>query len=145
MAMIRDSRAPKRRGSLIIELFVAATLLAVLLLTVATQIISQRRAMIDVRHRQLAMDELSNKMNELLAHEDLSSMLPSEFEISPQLASVMPDASLHGERVEESVCGQRVVLTLKWNQHVPHSDLQLVGWSVRSNGVSKPADAESER
>jgi len=118
------------------DLIVAAILTMALIGTLTTCTIRSSRLMMETRHQQLALDELSNQLERLLSLNEkerrkaLSELVPSD-----DVASALPEASLVAETIDDQQ-GTRILLSLNWNHGVPSTPVRLVGWT-------QPRTAES--
>ena len=116
------------RGSAMLDLIVAAVLVSALITTVTTITVRTTRLLKEARHQQLALDELSNHIETLVAQQDadLTSALAS-LKLSEPLLNAAPAATLASQVIED-VNGKRIVLELAWNSFPTSAPLQLVGW-----------------
>ena len=116
------------RGSTVTELVVAATILATLMGILAPLTVRTGWVWRDSRHHQLALDELSNHLDRLLAlsPEKRESEL-SSLEVSDAVRWALPDAKLSAKEVSDRD-GQRLELSIDWRRKGPALPLTLIGW-----------------
>lgn len=117
-----------RRGSLLSEVIVAATILAVAVGVVGKASFKFRKLWNDTRHFQLASDELGNQMRRLrlLDRESAQSQIQS-LEIDETVAAILPEAQLQGRVVDDEL-GVRIVLTINWQRIGEPKPVELIGW-----------------
>ena len=110
------------------DLIVAAVLVSALITTVTTIAVRTTRLLKEARHQQLALDELSNHIETLVAQHDadLASAL-ANLKLSEPMLHAAPDATLTSQVIED-VNGKRIVLELALNSFPTSAPLQLVGW-----------------
>jgi hypothetical protein len=117
-----------RCGSAVIELIVAATLLITGLSLLGTVAFRTGKLWQDTRHRQLALDELTNQLERLTSFEESQiDELLEELTLSTAVDSVLPSAKLSGRKLSDDN-GTRVVLEIEWNRLGAAEPLTLVGW-----------------
>ncbi len=129
-----DIRSP-HRGSLLIELVIAAGLLAVILsLTVKVlgQVGQQRRA---AERRQRALVEVSNAMERITArpYDEITPQNASAVRLSPDAAVALPGAEMNITVHDEPVSGvssRRVAVRLRWRDSAGQweAPVRLVTW-----------------
>ncbi len=129
-----DVRSP-HRGSLLVELVIAAGLLAVILsLTVKVlgQVGQQRRA---AERRQRALVEASNAMERITArpYDEITSQNAGAVKLSPDATATLPGAELNVDVRDESVSGvssRRVAVRLRWRGSAGEweAPVRLVTW-----------------
>lgn len=104
----------KRRALSAIEVFVSLTILSAGLTLSAQLVVRHHRLLLDQRQYRLAMDELSNQI-EQLAQLPLSERTAALADLQPRdLAKRhLPDAALQSELVAEDF-GQRLTLSITW-------------------------------
>lgn len=122
--MIFDSRP--RRGTSLIELLVAATLL-LSGITVVTQLtVAAGRMWQQTRHERLAMEELSNQLEYLIALEpDQRATALQALAPSPLAVEVLPEVNLTADAIADQD-GSRLELSLVWGGRP--KPITLVGW-----------------
>ncbi|WP_145092674.1 PB1 domain-containing protein [Rosistilla carotiformis] len=111
-----------------IELVVSATLLVALIGTFAPMSLSSGRMWQQTRHHQLALDELSNQMDRLLAlPEDQRGAELDLLEPSAAVQAALPEASLTAAEVSDED-GTRLTVAIDWQRPTPSQPLSLTGW-----------------
>ncbi|MCA9182034.1 MAG: hypothetical protein KDA51_11295 [Planctomycetales bacterium] len=117
-----------RRGSMLTELMVAAGLLATAMGLVATCAVADQRLQRMQREHRLAVDELSNQLERLLA------LPPSEVDIGVQqlepsdwITERLPEIQLTAQRHRDEL-GDRVELQLQWKRAGNPPPLVAVAW-----------------
>jgi hypothetical protein len=117
-----------RRGSMITECLVAASVLVLGIGIVAKSNSSLMRLWEDTRCQQLALDELTNQLSYLtrLDDEDLQQAL-DQLAVSPEIAATLIEARLEGIRIQDEF-GDRIELSIHWQQLVPMLPMKLTGW-----------------
>ncbi len=127
------------------ELVVACTLLASVMTLFVPTVIRSGHARRDLRHHRLALDELSNQMEQLtqLSAEELSSGV-EQLQLSEIASGALPDARLSASLVE-SEDGLRLTLQLAWgNTGRRTNPLTLNTWIYPSTDDDRPS-AEKEQ
>ena len=121
---------PKRRGLMITELIVAATLLITALSLVVTLSFRTGKLWQDSRHYKLAVEELTNQLERLtvLDETELDAAL-AELETSETIQSALPNPRLSGTKLSDEN-GPRVILEIQWDRIGQAEPLTLVGWLV---------------
>lgn len=82
----------------------------------------------DIRHEQLAMDELSNQIDRLTALERpqraaaLAELVPSK-----PAQRALPNVKLQAQTVKDQA-GTRLVVSIHWDRKIESKPLALVGW-----------------
>ena len=119
---------PRRRGLMVTELIVAATLLVVIMSVVGALTVRCGRLWQDSRHYRLAIDELTNQLERLTAlnEADLAGAI-AELSPSQQIRSALPSPFLSAERLADEN-GSRLVLQLTWDRLGKKTPVTLVGW-----------------
>lgn len=123
-------------GFAMLELLVAAGLLATAVSLVATCAVAAQRVQRLQQQHTLAVDELSNQLERLTAlpPSDIDSVLqqlqPSEWALQR-----LPGASVSGKRVDDE-WGGRVELQLQWSRIGSPPPLVAVAW-LRSESTTK--------
>ena len=119
---------PRRGGFTITELLIAATLLITLTSVFGSLSVRCRRLHQQSRHYQVAVNELSDQLDRLLALDDASrtaaidNLKPSQW-----VNTVLPAPSLAGDVVDDAN-GPRIVLRLSWTRQGNPPPVTLVGW-----------------
>jgi hypothetical protein len=115
---------------MVTELIVAAAVLMLGIGVVAKSNSSLLRLWEDTRHHQLAMDELSNRLDLLtrLSGEDLQQAI-QQLQVSSDIAAVLPDADLKAILIQDQF-GDRIELSLQWKRVGTGKPIRLVGWIV---------------
>ena len=102
----------------------------------------------DVRHYNLAIDELSNQLERLTAmasperKKAISELLPSE-----AIDSILIDVSLKAEEIRDDD-GKRIAISIQWDRGGPAAPLTLVGWimppylTLLAERASRPVKCE---
>ena len=113
----RCNRTPTpRRGSLILELFVAFTLLVAVLSVATPLVVRHGRLLASARHYRLALEELTNQAEQLSAlgvaevERQVKQLKPSDFTVAH-----LPGAEVSGQVVDASF-GKRVTLSIVWDE-----------------------------
>jgi hypothetical protein len=107
---------------------VAAVLLATAIGLVAQGAVSAQRMALDMRHYQLAVDELSGQLASLVEMGDSDRELAlTSLQLSAHVASRLPAANLDYE-IEDDEHGRRLVLSLQWKRIGDPPPLILVAW-----------------
>jgi hypothetical protein len=116
------------RGSAVIELIVAATLLITGLSLLGTVAFRTGKLWQDTRHYQLAINELTNQLERLtsLDESEIDEQL-GELTVSTAVENVLPFAKLSGRKLIDDN-GTRVVLEIEWDRLSKAEPLTLVGW-----------------
>lgn len=128
MIPLHAKLSKRRNGLMVTELIVAATLLVVIVTVVGSLTVRCGRLWQDTRHYRLALDELSNHLEQLttLDEDDLEVAI-AELAPSPQIRSVLPNPVLAAETIADEN-GNRIVLQLSWDRLGKKSPVKLVGW-----------------
>ena len=120
--------APIRRGTTLTELVVAASLLVGSLGIIAQLTVRTGRLWQDIRHQQLALDELSNQIERLTAlDQPLRSAALAELVPSVPIQRTLPSAKLSAETLPDAD-GTRLVVSINWDRRTKSSPLSLVAW-----------------
>ena len=120
------------------DLVVAAVLTTTLIGTLTTSTVRSMRLMKDTRDQQLALEELSNQLERLMAldevtrNEEINALMPSN-----EVARALEDATLKADLIEDEQ-GQRLIVSLNWNRGADANPKQLVGWIKPSLQDSTP-------
>ncbi len=127
MSMNRYGRR-RRHGGTIADLLVAATLLGMLITTLMTLTVQSGRLRQQTRQQQLALDELTNQLQRLLAlDEDKRTSSLENLESSEEIKSTLPPFILHAEEIDDEE-GKWMQLTLTWQPPRNSPPVSLVGW-----------------
>lgn len=120
------------------DLVVAAVLTTTLIGTLTTSTVRSMRLMKDTRDQQLALEELSNQLERLMAldevtrTEEINALMPSN-----EVARALEDATLNADLIEDEQ-GRRLIVSLNWNRGADANPKQLVGWIKPSLKDSTP-------
>jgi hypothetical protein len=131
----------RRTATSTLEVIVACTLMSSVLTVFTPLVVKHRRLLAAQRDYRLALDEVSNQLERLVAlsEDDLPAALaqlkPSEF-----AAARLPGAELRGE-LSNIDFGQRLKLELTWDEPQRRErPVSLAAWlSPRSGSRSDPA------
>jgi hypothetical protein len=121
-------RMPRRTAVAMFDLVVAAVLTTTLVGTLTTSAIRSIRLMKDTRDQHLALEELSNQLERLIALEDddrakaLETLVPSD-----EVKHTLIDAKLEAEVIEDKQ-GKRLLVSLNWERGGNATPKRLVGW-----------------
>ena len=117
-----------RRGYMMTDLVVAATLLVAVLSVVTPLAVRSGRLWQDSRHYRLAVDELSNQLERLTSlNQAQRETALAELSPSPQVRDRLQNAVLKAETIDD-VDGRRLVLQLQWDRVGPAKPVSLVAW-----------------
>ena len=111
-----------------IECVVAAGVLMIAMGTVTTMAFRISRMWAQTGHQRIAMDELSNQIEQIVDTEPdqiddlIESLQPSQVALES-----LDQPELSGTRVRDET-GDRVTLVLKWRSPYPIAPVQLTGW-----------------
>ncbi len=131
MCQKKSSRSRYRRGTTVVDLLVAATLLATMITTVMTLTVRGGRLRQQTRQHQLALDELANQLQRLLSlDDDARAASLRELEPSPHLQSSLPGCTLKAETPGDD----RLVLSLNWDRPIDSVPVRLTGWTDAAKG-----------
>lgn len=124
---MKNKHSP-RRGLVMTELVVAATLLITALSLVVTLSFRTGKLWQDSRHYKLAVEELTNQLERLtiLDEAELDAAL-AEPAVSDAIQTALPNPRLSGTKVSDEN-GTRVVLEIQWDRIGKAEPLTLVGW-----------------
>ena len=129
-----------RAGTTMAEVLVAAVLLVTLFSVAATTVVQTTGIWRQISQSELAMDELANQIERLLAipdqmlDESIADLTPSETTMA-----ALPGANLKATRISDQN-GERIELSLKWTRFPPGQPVTLVGWI----DASDPGDEQGE-
>jgi len=117
-----------RSGFTATEMLVAATLLVSAIAVVSPLTVKTGRLWQDTRHYRLALDELSNQLEQLtlLQADELEAAL-EELTPSPMAIRVLVNPELTAERFNDAD-GARLKLSLRWDRPGGSPPLGLVAW-----------------
>lgn len=116
------------RGFVLTEVLVAAIVLVAVVSVVTQLAVRSGRLRLDTRHHQVALEELSNQLDRLLALDEparttaLENLTPSSL---AQSALSSPELTA---QILEDVDGRRLVLSLVWNRFGKREPVTLIGW-----------------
>lgn len=126
-----NSHFPHRRirmGFTLAELLVAATLLVAGLAFVTQGTIQTKRLMQDVRHYNLACDELSNQLERLTSlPSDERKKAISDLQPSGAVGAILVNVALKAEEILDED-GERIAISIQWDRGGPAAPMTLVGW-----------------
>lgn len=113
--MLRIRYLADRRGTTMIELMIACSLLATLILVVVPSVIRIRQVQRTMRHDRIATDELSNQLERLtqLTYLQIKAEI-SELTASEFATNGLPNPKLRGE-IKESEFGYQIALEISWD------------------------------
>ena len=125
-----------RSGITLVELMVAAALVVSGLAIIGKLSIASGRMWQQTRHEQVALEELSNQLERLIAlppaqrGDAIAQLKPSAF-----AAERLPGVTIAAQSLEDHA-GQRIALQINWNRFFPAKPLTLVGWFGASSSNS---------
>ena len=134
-------RPSPRRGFSLLEMFVAGTLVAILLsicLQVMKATAEQQRA---IEHRQLAVQEAANLMERLCARPwpQLTPETVRPLELREEIRQVLPGAELAVDVAQPPGDPQakRIAVEIRWQgkSHRAMRPVRLVAWKYRPEGT----------
>lgn len=135
----------RRRGTSMIELLVAFTLLAAVMSSALPLVVRHGRLLMSARHYRLALDEVSAQMDRLtaLSGDEIQAEL-DRLEVSAFTRERLADAELTGE-LQPTDWGRRLTLSLIWQEaQRATAPVQLVGWIGGNDDEAPAAGAEGE-
>ena len=133
----------RRHAVSLIEVIIAAALLITLVAVTGRLATASQRVWQQTRYQQLAMDELANRMDYLLALPDSTrSEQISSLEVSPWIAVILPTPKLEGEPINDEL-GSRLRLRLRWGEGERSTSCELVGWIAAPTTNALTLGAES--
>lgn len=119
---------------------VAATLMVSTMAIVAPLTVRAGRLWQDVRHRQLAIDALSNELERLTSMtEEQRTQEIGQLAPPAHLQDILPSVILNGELLP-GPDGTRLILKLNWDRPGNPEPISLVGWLD-----SMPAGVDANR
>jgi hypothetical protein len=129
------NRSP-RRGLMMTELIVAASLLISSLSLLVTLSFRTGKLWQDSRHYSLAVNELTNQLERLttLEEDEIDGQL-TELEPSAAIQAALPNPRLTGEKIVDEY-GTRVMLAIEWDRPGNAKPLSLMAW------LSPPTEEE---
>ncbi len=146
----RDQRLSQRRGSMLTELIVAAGLLVTSISLLATGAVAGWKLQRLERQQNVAADELSNQLEQLLALSPAAAVAAiAQLEPSSWALQTLPSAELSGELIDDQF-GSRIVLEIQWQRIGDSTPLIAVGWldtaqeSLLNQTIASPGDADEE-
>lgn len=144
----RDQRLRPLRGSMLTELIVAAGLLVTSISLLATGAVAGWKLQRLERQQNVAADELSNQLEQLLALSPAVAAIP-QLEPSSWALQTLPNAELSGELIDDQF-GRRIVLEIQWQRTGDSTPLIAVGWldttheTLLNQTIASPGDANEE-
>ncbi len=144
----RNRRLSPRRGSMLTELMVAAGLLVTSISLLATGTVAGWKLQRLERQQNVATDELSNQLEQLLAlsPEAVADAI-AQLEPSAWALQTLPNAELSAELIDDHF-GSRIVLEIQWQRIGDSTPLIAVGWldtsqeSLAHQNIASPGDAD---
>ena len=117
-----------RRGTMAVELMVAASLVACMIGILAPLAVRASRVAMGARQVRLALSELSNQLDRLttLQLDQIDEAL-EDLEVSEEVSRVLPEAKLRGNLISDDD-GSRLVLSIDWERPTEAPPISLVGW-----------------
>lgn len=118
----------RRCGTTMTELVVAATLMVSTMAIVAPLTVRTGRLWQDIRHHQLAMDELSSELERLVSltseqrEQAIADLVPTD-----DLQASLPSPTLSAETIRDAD-GTRLRLSMNWTRAGKPKPVTLVGW-----------------
>ena len=130
----------RRHGSVLLEVSVAAGLVAVAMIAVAQLLAVAARQDRSIEQRQLAAQEAANSLEQVLARpwNELNSEWLQSLSLTPQSRRLLPDGQLvcELETLAEEPAVKRVVATVSWKANVhERNQLQLTAWRFQSEST----------
>ena len=127
----------RRHGSTLIEVSIAAGLVAVAMIAVAQLIAVAARQDRSIEQRQLAAQEAANSLELVLARpwNDLNSEWLQSLTLTPESQRMLPNGRLvcEFETLAEEPNVKKVVATVTWNATVhERKQLKLFAWRFQS-------------
>lgn len=127
----------RRHGSTLIEVSIAAGLVAVAMIAVAQLLAVAARQDRSIEHRQLAAQEAANSLELVLARpwNELNSEWLQSLSLSPQSERLLPDGKLvcELETLAEEPAVKKVVTTVTWKATAhERNQLKLCAWRFQS-------------
>jgi len=125
-----------RSGITLVELMVAAMLVISGLAIIGKLSIASGRMWQQTRHEQVALEELSNQLERLVAlppeqrRDAIAQLEPSAFAVER-----LPGVTITSQSLKDHA-GQRITLQINWNRFFPAKPLTLVGWFGASSSNS---------
>jgi hypothetical protein len=128
---------PQRRGVTLIETTVALGLLLTVMSVTASLAVRNQRLLADNRAYRLAVDELSNRLDLLVALPAEEATTAIEALSDEKLPGPLAGATIEGA-IESEDFGRRVSLKLTWPATVKRRpDIALSAWSYVDSGVQE--------
>jgi Tfp pilus assembly protein PilV len=127
----------RRHGSTLIEVSIAAGLVAVAMIAVAQLIAVAARQDRSIEQRQLAAQEAANSLELVLARpwNEVNSEWLQSLTLSPESQRILPDGKLVCElqTLAEEPAVKKVVATVSWNATAhERKQLKLCTWRFQS-------------
>ncbi len=134
----------RRRGTSMIELLVAFTLLAAVMSSALPLVTRHGRLLMSARHYRLALDEVSTQLDRLTAlPADEIPAAVDRLEVSAFTRERLSEARLTGE-LQPTDWGRRLTLSLTWQEaQRATAPVQLVGW-IGGNEAEEPGASETD-
>lgn len=118
----------RRSGLTLLELIVSATLFIGLISIAIPLTVRATRLWQDARCYRLAINELSNQLEDLTVLGDQErQQLLSDWKPSDELLHTLPAAKLTGETIDDAD-GKRLKLSLSWRRGLDAQPVTMVGW-----------------
>jgi len=128
------------RGFTLTEVMVSIVLLMAIMSLVGNVCHRVNRIWFDVDHHRVAVNELSNHLEELTAMTpDQALVALKSIEPSDSCRLTLNAPELSGEISEDSL-GQRVILRINWKQPFAANPVEMSGWIVSPQQEPEPTD-----
>ena len=138
------NRSTTRAGTTLAEVLVALSILLTLFTVSTVAVVRIARIWRQTSHHELAMDELSNQMERLLATpEDEVTAAIENLKISDSVGRSLPNTTLSAKRIQDDL-GERIVMSMNWEQPASQPTLQLVAW-INAIPASAPNELENNQ
>lgn len=146
----QSTQLSQRRGSMLTELMVAAGLLVTSISLLATGTVAGWKLQRLERQQNVATDELSNQLEQLLALSPATvADAIAQLEPSSWALQTLPNAKLSAELIDDQF-GNRIVLEIQWQRIGDSTPLIAVGWldtsqeSLPHQNIASPGDADEK-
>jgi hypothetical protein len=128
MKRYRYQFASSRPGATMVECVVAASILIVAMSTVTSMAFRGNRIWIDVAHERIAINELTNTLEELtqLPIDEIDDAL-NALRPSSAAESSLNQPTITGQRIQDKL-GDRIELRLQWQTIPTPRSVHLSGW-----------------
>ncbi len=111
-----------------LECLVSATLLIAMISVVVPLTVRANRIWQDARCYRLAVNELSNQLEELtLLGDEARAQALKNWKADDQLLQVLPEAQLSGETIDDAQ-GKRVRVSITWRRAGPALPITMMAW-----------------